>query len=187
MTKARTPTRHTHIEHSLPFVIRRSAIAGRGAFATRRIRRRQEVIEYVGERITEKEADRRYPEDKNMKNHHTFLFAVEGGIVIDATYGGNESRFINHSCDPNCEAVEDDEGRIYIDARKNIQPGVELTYDYNFPRDRGDGPKEEQLYPCRCGSPRCRGTIMEPRKKRRRKKKGAAKRKGGKSSRGARR
>ena len=153
---------------SLPFAIRKSKIAGRGAFATRRIRKGQRVIEYVGELITEKESDRRYPDDAKVKRHHTFLFQLDNGMVIDATYGGNESRYINHSCDPNCETFEEDD-RIFIEAMKNIQPGCELTYDYLFPRDRGDGPKEEALYPCHCGAKKCRGTIMEPRKKKRRK------------------
>jgi SET domain-containing protein len=153
---------------SYPFTIRRSKIAGRGAFATRRIRKGQEVIEYVGELITEKESDRRYPDDDRVKQHHTFLFALENGMVIDATYGGNISRYINHSCDPNCESIEED-GHIYIQAMRNIQPGTELTYDYLYPRTSRDTKKDEALYPCYCGSPKCRGTIMEPRKRRRKK------------------
>lgn len=157
----------------LPFRVRVSKIAGRGAIATRRIRKGQCIIEYVGERITEKESDRRYPDDDKMKRHHTFLFAVEGGIVIDARYGGNESRFINHSCDPNCDAIEEDGGRIFIEANKNIQPGTELAYDYRYARDSGDEPEVEALYPCHCGSTKCRGTILEPRKRRRKKKRGA--------------
>jgi hypothetical protein len=169
----------------LPFRIRVSKIAGRGAIATRRIRKGQEIIEYLGERITEKESDRRYPDDDKMKSHHTFLFAVEGGIVIDATHGGNEARFINHSCDPNCDAIEED-GRIFIEANKNIQPGVELAYDYQYARDPGDGREEEAVYPCRCGSPKCRGTIMEPRRRRRKKKTKAATRVTKKNKRGAR-
>jgi hypothetical protein len=169
----------------LPFRIRNSKIAGRGAFATRRIRKGQQIIEYVGERITEKESDRRYPDDDKMERHHTFLFAVEGGMVIDASFGGNEARFINHSCDPNCDAIEEDGGRIFIEANRTIQPGEELAYDYQYARDPGDGPEEEAVYPCHCGSPKCRGTIMEPRKRRRKKKpaKGAKR----KTKRGARR
>jgi hypothetical protein len=154
----------------LLFRIVNSKIAGRGAIATQRIRKGQKIIEYLGERITEKESDRRYPDDARMKRHHTFLFAVEGGMVIDATHGGNEARFINHSCDPNCDAIEEDGGRIFIEANRTIQPGEELAYDYQYARDPGDGPKEEAVYPCFCGSPKCRGTIMEPRKRKRKKK-----------------
>jgi SET domain-containing protein len=102
-------------------------------------------------------------------------------MVIDASYGGNEARFINHSCQPNCEAI-DEENRIWIFAKKNIQPGVELAYDYMYARSRGDGPEEEAQYPCNCGAPRCRGTIMEP-KKRKRKGKKKAQTKGRKSKR----
>lgn len=161
-------------KRSLPYVIRNSPIAGRGAFATRRIREDQRIVEYVGEVITEKEADRRYPDDAKVKNHHTFLFAIDDGKVIDATHGGNSSRYINHSCDPNCEAYDED-GAIVIYARRNIQPGVELAYDYQYAREPGDGPKEEAIYPCHCGSPKCRGTIMEPKRKKRKKRKGKGK------------
>jgi SET domain-containing protein len=156
----------------LPYAIRRSEIAGRGAFAVRRIRPGQRIVEYTGERITEKEADKRYPDDDKRKPHHTFLFALDDHMVIDATYGGNSSRYINHSCDPNCEAIEED-GRIFIHAVKNIQPGVELAYDYSYARQPGDGPKEEAIYPCFCGSPKCRGTIMEAPKRRRKRRKKA--------------
>lgn len=142
----------------------------------RRIRKGQRIIEYVGERITQEEADRRYDDDK-MDRHHTFLFAVDDDVIIDAAVKGNDARFINHSCDPNCQAVDED-GRIFIEAIRNIQPGVELAYDYRYERDPDDGPKREALYPCRCGTVRCRGTLLAP-PKRRRKKKGARRKGGG--------
>jgi SET domain-containing protein len=155
-------------------VIRRSRIAGKGAFATRRIRKGQRIIEYVGERISEEESDRRYPDDAAHAVHHTFLFAVDDNTVIDASRGGNQARFINHSCQPNCEAIDED-GRIFIFAMKNIQPGNELTYDYQYARSEDDEPHEESIYPCYCGAPRCRGTILEPRKRRKSKTPGRGK------------
>jgi uncharacterized protein len=148
-----------------PFVIRRSGIQGKGGFALRAIGKGERVIEYIGERISLAEADRRY-DDAGMKRHHTFLFSVTGRTVIDAAVGGNDARFINHSCDPNCEAVEDDR-RIFIEAVRAIAPGDELTYDYSYTRDETQSEEDEALYACRCGSPKCRGTILEPRKKRR--------------------
>lgn len=166
MSKARTPSRHRHARHRYPFAIRRSRIAGRGAFARRRIRKGQLIIEYLGEIISQKEADRRYPEDGKVARHHTFLFEIDAKHVIDAAANGNDARFINHSCQPNCDAI-DEEGRIFIYANKNIQPGGELAYDYRYARDAKDGPKDEAMYPCRCGSTRCRGTIMEPKKRKR--------------------
>ena len=168
MTKARRTRKHTHPKHRYPFAIRRSAIAGRGAFATRRIRKGQRIIEYIGEIVTPEEADRRYPDDdaNGKGGHHTFLFEIDDKKVIDATFDGNDARYINPSCQPNCEAI-DEEGHIYIFAMRNIQPGTELAYDYNYERDESDGPADESVYPCRCGSPKCRGTILEakPRKK----------------------
>jgi hypothetical protein len=162
------------------FEIRSSPIQGRGAFATRRIRKGTRLIEYVGERISHAEADRRYDDD-TMKRHHTFLFTLNNRTVIDAAVNGNEARFINHSCDPNCEAVIDS-GHIYIETTKTIQPGQELVYDYQYERAPDADESDEARYPCRCGAPNCRGTILAPPKRKRaaasaKRGKGATKRK----------
>jgi SET domain-containing protein len=146
------------------FELRRSPIQGRGAFAVRRIRKGTRIIEYTGERIDDDEADRRYDDDA-MDRHHTFLFAVKKNVVIDAAVGGNEARFINHSCDPNCEAViYDDE--VWIEALRTIHPGEELAYDYKYERDGEADGEWEKLYVCRCGAANCRGTILQAPKRR---------------------
>jgi hypothetical protein len=147
------------------YKIRRSAIQGRGVFARRRIRRGQRIIEYAGERISNDEADLRYDDDR-MERHHTFLFTLDDDTCVDGNSGGNDARLINHSCDPNCEAVIED-GRIWIYAKKNIQPGVELAYDYKYERTGGNIASLEKFYVCRCGSRKCRGTIMKGARKRR--------------------
>jgi SET domain-containing protein len=149
------------------FVLRTSPIQGRGAFATRPIRRGTRIIEYTGEIISHDEADKRY-DDGTMGRHHTFLFSVSKRKVIDAAVGGNEARFINHSCAPNCEAV-DEKSRIYIEAIRDIAPGEELTYDYAYERDGTEDEEWEKVYMCRCGAPTCRGTILAPKKERGRK------------------
>ena len=149
-----------------PFEIRRSRIQGRGAFATRRIHKGERIIEYTGERISNAEADRRY-DDERMRRHHTYLFTLTQRTVVDGGVGGNASRFINHSCDPNCEAVIED-GRIWIDAVRTIPKGRELTYDYQYERMSDDDDADETKYPCRCGAPKCRGTILLPRRRKRR-------------------
>lgn len=146
--------------------VRNSRIQGHGVFARRRIRKGQRIIEYTGERISPAEVDRRY-DDHSMDRHHTFLFEVDEATTIDGAVGGNESRFINHSCDPNCEAVYDG-GRIYIFAMKNIQPGAELLYDYQYDLDEPLTEELRRLYPCHCGAAGCRGTILVVPKKRRR-------------------
>lgn len=145
---------------TIPFEIRESAIAGKGAYATRHIKKGERVIEYTGERITHAEADRRY-DDESMDEHHTFLFTISSRTVVDATNDGNEARYINHSCDPNCE-TEVTRGRIWISAIKDIKPGEELFYDYAYERSGDETPEDERRYKCLCGSPKCRGSIMEP-------------------------
>ncbi|MBL8996830.1 MAG: SET domain-containing protein-lysine N-methyltransferase [Gemmatimonadetes bacterium] len=143
----------------LAFEIRDSAISGKGAFAIRPIAAGERLIEYVGERITHREADRRYDDD-SMDEHHTFLFTVSSRTVIDATHDGNESRFINHSCEPNCES-EIDRGRVFIFALRDIAVGEELHYDYAYERSGDETDKDEEQYRCRCGTRTCRGSIME--------------------------
>src|SRR5690606_23722497 len=140
-----------------PFEVRRSKIHGKGVFATRRIPKGTRLIEYKGERITWEEADRRY--DDSIQPHHTFLFAVDDKTVIDGGRYGNDARWINHSCDPNCEAVEED-GRIFIETIRDIEPGEELTYDYSYILDEPHTAAVKARYPCYCGSPKCRGTIL---------------------------
>lgn len=140
-----------------PFEVRRSRIQGRGVFATRRIRTGQRLIRYVGEPISHAEADRRY-DDRNGR-HHTFLFVLDDATVLDARRGGNDARYINHSCDPNCETVIDD-GEIWVEAIKPIAPEAELVYDYRFEWDDAYEPADVRYYRCRCGSPKCRGTIL---------------------------
>jgi hypothetical protein len=145
--------------------VRPSGISGTGVYAARRIRKGRRIIEYVGERISPDEELKRYPEN-GKKHHHTFLFGVDKRTTIDAGVGGNDARFINHSCEPNCEAVQEDD-RIFIEAIKNIQPGVELTYDYNFEVEEEITPKLREFYRCECGSPKCRGTILKYKRRRR--------------------
>jgi uncharacterized protein len=143
----------------LPYKLKKSSIQGRGAFATRKIKKGERIVEYKGERISDAEADRRYPTPKPGEHHHTFLFELDDGRVIDASFGGNSARFINHSCDPNCEAIEED-NRIFIQALRDIKPGDELAYDYWFILEEPHTPATKKLYPCRCGSKKCRGTIL---------------------------
>ena len=142
----------------LPFEIRQSPIQGSGAFATRRIPAGARLIEYAGERLTPAEADARYP-DVSRERHHTYLFAIDEDVVIDAAVGGNAARFINHSCAPNCDAVIDD-GRIWIESIREIEPGEELAYDYAYILEERHTPAAKRRYPCTCGAPGCRRTIL---------------------------
>jgi SET domain-containing protein len=144
--------------------VRHSPIHGYGVFALRRIRKGTTVIEYLGDRVSHAQADARY-EDKDAKDNHTFLFTVDSKTVIDAGTNGNEARFINHACDPNCESSVF-EKRVFIEAIRTIQPGEELAYDYQIQRDPDDAPDVDQVFACRCGASSCRGSMLEAPKKR---------------------
>jgi SET domain-containing protein len=147
------------------YIVRTSEIHGRGVFAVRRIRKGTRILEYTGERISNKEADRRY-DDTKMKRHHTFLFTLDSKTVIDGAIntGGGDASFINHSCEPNCEAVITGK-KIFIHALHTIEPGTELAYDYKYERTGKNDAKLEKFYICKCGAPNCRGSIMQPAKK----------------------
>jgi hypothetical protein len=131
---------------------------GLGAFATEHIPAGTRVIEYAGERLTPDEAQARYPDDWSVR-HHTYLFAIDEDVVIDAAVNGNDARFINHSCDPNCDAVVEN-GRIWIETLRDIEPGEELAYDYAYVLEERHTPAAKRRFPCSCGSANCRGTIL---------------------------
>jgi len=142
-------------------VVRNSSIAGRGAFARRAIPKGKRIIEYTGKRRPET------PEDDEIGTDPIYIFSVGKGIVIDPEIGGgNEARFLNHSCKPNCETV-DEEGRIYIEAMRSIQAGEELTFDYLLEVGHAVTERDRKAYPCRCGAPKCRKTLLAPPKKKR--------------------
>jgi hypothetical protein len=177
-----SPVAHFAGTRKLAFSIRSSKIQGKGAFATRRIPKGARIIEYLGECIDEAEADIRYPDDE-MGRHHTFLFSIgDGTRVLDAGPLDWAAKYINHSCDPNCEAIEEEDGRVFISALKTIPEGAELLYDYAYERTAEHTVADEKLYVCRCGSPKCRGTIMAPPKPKKSKKKAKGKAKQDKKS-----
>lgn len=147
-------------EAAPPIRVRRSKIHGTGVFATRGIPKGVRLVEYVGERVSHAEADRRYAH-KAPDDNHTFLFTVDARTVIDGGVGGNDARYINHSCDPNCETVVEDR-RIYVETIRTIEPGEEIAYDYMIERDRDDPPDIDTVFGCRCGAQGCRGTMLLP-------------------------
>lgn len=155
------------------FEIRTSDISGRGAFALQRIRKGKRLIEYTGERVSHAVADARYDEEERQGNTHTVLFSVDDETVIDANVGGNDARFFNHSCDPNCTSVIVRK-RVYLETLREIQPGEELTYDYEIPNEGEDEETARRKWPCHCGAPNCRGTLLLPRPKKKARRKPAA-------------
>jgi uncharacterized protein len=145
--------------------VRRSGVHGKGVFALRPIAAGERIIEYTGERITWKEALRRHPHDPSDPKH-TFYFTVDDKHVIDAKVGGNAARWINHACETNCESDLADDGRVYIKAVRDLQPGEELFYDYGLVIDERLTPALKKAYACHCGAPTCRGTLLAPKRRR---------------------
>lgn len=141
--------------------VRKSGVHGKGVYATAAIRKGTRIIEYTGERIPWKKAMDLPPHDPTDA-YHTFYFSLDNGDVIDAAKGGNESRWINHSCDPNCETSETEDDRIFVYALRSIQPGEELFYDYKIvPAERRTKALAKK-FACRCANANCRGTMLEP-------------------------
>ena len=140
---------------------RQSAIHGNGVFATEAIAKGERIIRYKGLLRTHEEVDAVYADEADTG--HTFLFTLNDKYVIDANVDGNDARWINHSCDPNCEA-ETEDGRVFIRALRNIAAGEELFYDYGLVIDEPYTPKLKAQYPCWCGSKNCRGTLLAPKR-----------------------
>ncbi|MFH1496435.1 MAG: SET domain-containing protein-lysine N-methyltransferase [Verrucomicrobiota bacterium] len=137
--------------------VRGSVIHGRGMYAVQRIPKGTRIIEYVGERITQGEANRRDAARLARKDRGddgcVYLFEVNKRALIDGDVEWNTARLINHSCAPNCEP-QNIRGRIWIVALKNIPAGAELAYDYGFEFDNW------RDHPCRCGHAGCVGYIV---------------------------
>lgn len=144
--------------------VRRSGVHGQGVFAIAPIARGESIIEYVGRTMSHKKADKLPPINPDEPNH-TFFFQIrDGKKVIDAAVGGSAARWINHSCAPNCEAEEDEDGRVFIKALRKIKPEQELFYDYGLVLDEPYTRQLKKDYECRCGAPKCRGTMLAPKR-----------------------
>jgi SET domain-containing protein len=142
------------------FDIRPSPIHGRGAFATRRIRKGTRLIEYTGEG-----SPRRQPMPGMTMTAVSIRTSscspwIDGRSLMRG-WGGNEARYCNHSCAPNCEAVIE-QRRVYLEALRTIAAGEELTDDYQLERGGWPTAEWERRYACRCGAATCRGTMLAP-------------------------
>ena len=152
------------------YEVRQSTVHGRGVFAKQDIAKGTRILEYKGDRLTHKQADRLY--EGGADTGHTFLFTLNDYFVIDGNENGNAARWINHSCDPNstsvCEEDEDgypDRERVYIEALRDIKAGAELNYSYFITLDEPHTARLKKLWECRCGAKTCTGTILASKRK----------------------
>jgi uncharacterized protein len=138
----------------------KSPIEGTGVFAKRKIPRGTRVIEYIGQHVP---INALYQVIAEGRPSRIYGFALNDTTAIDGARNGNDARFFNHSCDPNCEPYNFD-GHVYIYAMRDILRGEELTFDYKL------GPVETAArladagsrYRCRCHAASCRGTLLAP-------------------------
>lgn len=150
---------------------RRSKIHGNGVFAIADIKKGEPIMEYKGRLMTNEEADERYSTD--LESGHTFLFILNKEWVIDAGVDGNDARWINTGCEPNAVAfVHEHKGKdrrkdkVIIEAKRAIKTGEEIIYDYGIMMDEPPSKAELEAWACRCGSPKCRGTMLKWKKPR---------------------
>ena len=138
-----------------PRLVRKnSAIHGKGVYAKTAIDRGIVIVEYKGKR-------RRWSAFKGKdKFDYAFLMYTEKGVVIDPRRNGNIAVFINHSCEPNCQAVLI-EDRVYIETLRKIKAGEEITYNYGLTLGKRPSRKERLMYPCQCGASKCRETLLK--------------------------
>ena len=146
---------------------RQSSIHGNGVFATEAIAKGERVVRYKGEVRSHAEVDADYA--GHDETGHTFLFSLNDEFVIDANRDGNVARWINHSCAPNCEAIQEENAKgkkhkdkVYIHALRDIAAGEELSYNYGIVLDEPYTPALKKLWECRCGSAKCTGTMLQP-------------------------
>ena len=152
-------------------IVRSSPIHAAGVFTLEAVPKGARILEYTGERLVHEQADRLYAD-----RPYTYLFGVGDGVHVIDGYG--MSMYVNHSCRPNCETVEDEEHRVWIVAMRDIEPGEELTYDYLLYDGEGEAP-------CTCGAANCRGTMYSKKELRRKKEDTAVNAHGGRKRRSA--
>ncbi len=137
--------------------VRGSEIHGRGVYAVRSIPKEEYFIEYVGNRIDKDESERRawaqYEEHEKTGAAAVYIFNLTKRWDLDGNVEWNPARLINHSCEPNSEAVQDGK-RIFLQALRDIDVGEEITFDYGFELDCFED------HPCRCGTESCVGYIV---------------------------
>jgi len=139
-------------------VVRRSRIHGRGVFAKKFISEGTRVIEYVGDKITKTESDERAQKvldrhERDSEKGAVYIFTLNNRHDIDGDVYWNTAKYINHSCDPNCE-TDIIRGRIWIIALRDIEAGEEITYNYGYDYESYED------HPCYCGTSRCMGYIL---------------------------
>jgi uncharacterized protein len=147
-------------------IVHNSDIHGRGVFAASDISSGTKIIEYKGRLLSSQQAAELYGD--NTEHGHTFLFTLNDKWLVDGGVDGNSARFINHSCDPNCEAVVyvnkdyiEEKDKLWIEAVRDIREGEELSFDYGIKLAQRHTARLKKVWKCLCGSAKCTGTMLK--------------------------
>lgn len=143
---------------------RASSIEGTGCFARQRIPAGTRIIEYLGQRIPPALVEERSQVEVDdlgeiIGESRVYMFYVDHRTTIDGGVNGNDARFINHSCAPNCKSTVENR-RVFIDALRDIEQGEELTFDYKLDVSGTGTEANKRRYACHCRAPNCRGTML---------------------------
>jgi len=141
-------------------IVKKSSVHNKGVFAKKNIKKGTKIIEYVGKKITKKESDilaDKVLDDsiKNPEKGAVYIFTLNAKWDIDGNVSWNPAKYINHSCNPNCETTNYDEEHIWIEAIRDIKKGEELNYNYGYELE------DYKKHPCKCGSKNCVGFILD--------------------------
>ncbi len=139
--------------------VRRSKIHGNGVYAKRNIKKGTKIIDYIGKKITHEQSEVLYEKmlkihKKNPKRASVYTFTIDDKYDLDGDVWWNLAKFFNHSCDGNCESMQEDDNTISLYALKNIKKGQELTFNYGY------GVDNYKDHPCKCYSKNCVGYIV---------------------------
>lgn len=142
------------------WTVKKSKVHGMGVFAKANIKKGSKIIQYIGDKVTKKEGDKRSEArikrwEKSKKIGSVYIFELNKRYDIDGYQSYNKAKYINHSCTPNCE-VDIIRGEIWISSIKNINIGDELSYNYGYEFDKDDFKDHK----CKCGSSKCIGYII---------------------------
>lgn len=164
MVKNTTRKRFSSMEPTTSeyIIVKESSIHNKGIFAAKDIPKGAKILEYVGEKITKRESDRRADEvlaraAKDPSSGAVYIFTLNRWHDIDGDVPYNTAKYINHSCSPNCEVIQEKDDSLWIVAERDIKKGEELSYNYGYEFDAYED------HPCKCGSPNCVGYILDER------------------------
>lgn len=145
--------------------VEKSGIHATGVFAAQDIPKGKVVIEYIGEKITKDESNRRLEASLeelpgSCGEGAVYIVDLDEEYDLDGDVPDNPAKYINHSCDPNCE-MEIRDGRVFFRSLRDIKTGEELSFNYGYGIEDSETEEDLEDFKCNCGSPKCVGYMID--------------------------